>query len=328
MAVDTHQLDAGQVQRHRQPPSADAEVEHGRGGPLRELQPGRKVGGVRKLRVEFREPFIGDRWIVANDAHARARARSLGDGPVRDVERLVDDLESLRQFLLVDAQRWVRHDRVPADEGVEALLAQRLRDRLHRLRGSVEGSERLHGFTVFHQLEDAEETDRPREADRWMLPPELLVVALHHLAHPARIAYHVVLFVRLDRTQGRRAGERVTVVGQPAIEDVLLEVIRDLRAHPDRAERDVAARQPLRHGDDVGDHLPMVDGEPLARPTEPGHNLVADHQDAVAVAQLPDALQVSIWWDQDPVRPGDRLQDEAGDGAGPLELDGLLQVAQ
>src|SRR5207245_7883560 len=67
------------------------------------------------------------------------------------------------------------------------LLTQGLRDRLHRLRGSVEGSERLHGFTVFHQLEDTEEADRPREADRWMLPPELLVVALHHLAHAAQI---------------------------------------------------------------------------------------------------------------------------------------------
>ena len=154
------------------------------------------------------------------------------------------------------------------------------------------------------------------------------MVALHHLAHSARVADHVVLFVRLDGAQGRRAGERVTVVGQPAVKDVLLEVVRDFGAYPDRSKRDVAAGQPLRHGDDVGDDLPMVDGKPLAGSTKPGHDLVADHQNAVAVAQLPHALQVSIRWDEDPVRPGDRLQDEAGDGTRPLELDGLLQVAQ
>src|SRR5205814_4057300 len=177
--VDADQLDAGRVQRHRQPPGPDAEVEHGRGGRLRELQPGRQVGGVRKLRIKFGEPFIGDRRVVANDAHARARAWSLSDGLVRDVERLVDDRESLRQLLLVDAERGVRHDRVPANEGVEALLAQGLRYRLHRLRGSVEGGQRLHRLTVFHQLQDAEETERARAANRWMLTPELLVVALH-----------------------------------------------------------------------------------------------------------------------------------------------------
>src|SRR2546428_8547194 len=162
VTVDADQLDPGRAQRHRQPPGSDAEVEHGRGGRLRELQPGRQVGGVRKLRVELREPFVGDRRVVANDAHARVRAWSSGDGLVRDSERLVDDGESLRQLFLVDAQWWVRHDRVPADEGVEALLTQGLPHRLHRLRGSIEGSERLHRLPVFDQLQDAEETNRAR----------------------------------------------------------------------------------------------------------------------------------------------------------------------
>src|SRR5438552_18824986 len=79
VAVDADQFEPGRVQRYRQPSGADAEVKHGRSGRLRELQPGRQVGGVRKLPVEFREPFVGDRWVVANDAHTRARAWSLGD---------------------------------------------------------------------------------------------------------------------------------------------------------------------------------------------------------------------------------------------------------
>src|SRR6266852_2364451 len=102
-----------------------------------------------------------------------------------------------------------------------------------------------------------------------MPPPELLMVTLHHLAHSAGVADHVVLFVSLDRAQRRRAGERVTVVGQAAIEDVLLEVASDFRAHADGAKWDVAAGESLRHGDDVRDHLPMVDCKPLAGPTEP-----------------------------------------------------------
>src|ERR1700736_6956669 len=107
----------------------------------------------------------------------------LGDRPVRDVERFVDDREPLREFLFVDAQRGVRHDRVPANEGVEALVAQGLPHRLHRLRGSVEGRERLHRLTIFDQLQDAEETDRAREANRWMLSLALPVVTFHHLTH-------------------------------------------------------------------------------------------------------------------------------------------------
>src|ERR1700737_3816735 len=115
------------------------------------------------------------------------KAWSLGDRLVRDVERFADDRKPLRQLLLVDAQRGVRHDRVPANEGVEALVAQGLRHRLHRLRGSVEGRERLHRLTIFDQLQNAEETDRAREANRWMLSPELPLVTVHHLAHPAGV---------------------------------------------------------------------------------------------------------------------------------------------
>src|SRR2546430_7298382 len=116
--------------------------------------------------------------------------------------------------------------------------------------------------------------------------------------------------------------------GEPAIEDAVLEVLRDLRAYSNRAERDVTARQTLCHRDDVGHDIPMVDGKPLTGPAKSGHDLVANHQDAVPVAQIPYTLQVAIGRDQDPVRPSYRLQDEAGNGTRPLELNRLFQVAQ
>src|SRR5437660_9152497 len=106
-----------------------------------------------------------------------------------------------------------------------------------------------------------------------MLPPELLVVALHHLTHPARVADHVVLFVRLDRAQGGRAGQGVTVVGQPAVKDVLLEVVRDFGAYPDRSKRDVAAVRPFRLGVVAGAAFPWLGGNQLAGWPKPGRDL-------------------------------------------------------
>ena len=58
-------------------------------------------------------------------------------------------------------------------------------------------------------------------------------------------------------------------------------------------------------------HVPVIDGEPFARPPEAGHHLVGHHQDAVLVAQLADALQVSVGRDEDAVRAGDGLEEEA-----------------
>src|SRR5260370_1929297 len=96
-----------------------------------------------------------------------------------------------------------------------------------------------------------------------MPPPELLMVMLHHLAHSAGVADHVVLFVSLDRAQRRRAGERVTVVGQAAIEDVLLEVATDFRTHPDAAKWDVAPPKSLPHPPHPPAHPPTLHPNPL-----------------------------------------------------------------
>ena len=58
-----------------------------------------------------------------------------------------------------------------------------------------------------------------------------VVVALQQLAHARRALDEAVLLVDLDRRQRRGAGQRVRVVGQAAVEDVVLEVLGDLAAH-------------------------------------------------------------------------------------------------
>ena len=93
-----------------------------------------------------------------------------------------------------------------------------------------------------------------------------------------------------------------------------------------RAERDVTGVDPLRDGDDVGDDVPVLAGEPAAGAAEAGHHLVEDQQDAVPVADLADRLQVAVGRRDDAVRARHRLEDDRGDGVRPLVLEDLLEV--
>ena len=208
------------------------------------------------------------------------------------------------------------------------MLPEVLPDRLHRFRGAVEGRKRFHRLAVLDQLEDAKKPDRPGQADRGVFLFERLMVTLHQRAHPPGVPNHVVFLVGADGAERRGAGQRVAVVGEPAIEHVLLEVRGDLRPHPDGAERNVAAGQPFGHGDQVGDDLPMVDRKPRTRAAEPRHDLVADHQDPVAIAQLADALEVTIGGDQDAVGTGHGLEEEGRNRIRAFQLDRLLEVLE
>jgi len=47
----------------------------------------------------------------------------------------------------------------------------------------------------------------------------------------------------------------------------------------------------------------MLDREPPSAAPEPGHHLVRNHQDAMPIAELANALNVSVGRDQDAVVP-------------------------
>ena len=110
MAVDADEFDAGRVQGDGQPSGPDSEIKNRRPGLERQVFPRPEIRGIGQARIQLRKPRIRRDRIVANPR--------LGDRLVGDVERLIDDRETLRQFLFVDAERRVRHDRVPANEGV------------------------------------------------------------------------------------------------------------------------------------------------------------------------------------------------------------------
>ena len=77
-----------------------------------------------------------------------------------------------------------------------------------------------------------------------------------------------VFLIDIQGRERRGARERMAVVGQAGRKDAVLEPVGDLAAHADGAHRHVRARQTLGHRDDVGHDVPVIDGEPLARPAE------------------------------------------------------------
>src|SRR5713101_6509796 len=60
---------------------------------------------------------------------------------ISDLQPAIDDLKRLAHLLFVDAERRVGEEGVPADEGVEPLLAEETSERRHFVGGAVEGSQ-------------------------------------------------------------------------------------------------------------------------------------------------------------------------------------------
>ena len=131
-----------------------------------------------------------------------------------------------------------------------------------------------------------------------------------------------------DGGDGRRAGQRMPRIREPTGVGALLERVGDGLADDDAAQRHVARVDALGEADEVGGHVPVVDGEPFAAAPEAGHDLVADHHDAVLVAQVPHALEVAGRRHQDAVGADDGLEHDGGDGVRALDHDHIGEVLQ
>ena len=148
------------------------------------------------------------------------------------------------------------------------------------------------------------------------------------LAQGAGLVDHSLLVEDVDRRDGGRRGERMAGVGEPARVDAIVERRGDLVRDDHAAERDVSRVHALGETDEVRRDAPVLDREPLAAAAEPGHHLVGDQHDAVAVAEIPHALQVSGRWHEDPVRAHDRFEDHRRDVVWPLEHHHFVEVGQ
>src|SRR5439155_8638402 len=93
---------------------------------------------------------------------------------IRNLQPAVDDRKHLAHLRLRDAQRRVREERVPPHERVQAFLPEKLAERCHLLRRAIEGRQGRPLCAITDELDEPEETDRPRGPDRWMPPRQLV----------------------------------------------------------------------------------------------------------------------------------------------------------
>ncbi len=211
---------------------------------------------------------------------------------------------------------------------VQPRLAQELADRLHLVRGPVERRERGPRVAAPDEVDDPEQAQVAGRPDARMLGRQPAVVLAHDRVEAGRVVDQAVLLVDTDRGQRRREADRVAAVGQPAVEHLGLELLGQAVAHGDRAERQVRAGQALGHRHQVRGHAPVVDGEPATRSPEAGHDLVGDHQDVVAIADLAHAGDVAVGRDEDAVGPDDGLEEDRRDRLRALVADDVLEALQ
>ena len=99
-------------------------------------------------------------------------------------------------------------------------------------------------------------------ADRRMTSGQILVMAAHHRVEPGGMLDQAVLLVDPDGRERRGARDRVARVGQAAVVERRVEVLRDLVVHRDGPERQIRRGQALGHRHEIRDRVPVVDREP------------------------------------------------------------------
>src|ERR1700732_5646849 len=86
------------------------------------------------------------------------RVDSLSYCPIRNLQPPINNRKRLPQLLLVDAQRRIGVEGIPANQGIEPVLPEKLPQRDHLVRSPVKRSHRLPCLAVPNQLEDAEQS--------------------------------------------------------------------------------------------------------------------------------------------------------------------------
>src|SRR6266545_3286593 len=167
---------------------------------------------------------------------------------VRNGECLVEHRDALLDLLARDRQRWADHDHVPVRHEIETSLQGCLRDPGDGGEGlatRVEGDERLARLAVLDELDAPEAPEAAQLADGRMALLEAAQLLGKDAAHLGRVLDDAFLLEGLDRSDRRRAGQRVARVGEPAGKILVPHPLCDGLADDHCAERDVAGVDPL-----------------------------------------------------------------------------------
>ena len=102
----------------------------------------------------------------------------------------------------------------------------------------------------------------------------------------------------------------------------------DRAAAENGAHRDAPVREPFRGGDKVGYDAKQIRGEGRAEPPESGNHFVEDEQNAVAVADRAQPLEIADRRNQHAGRTRDRLDDHGGDRFRSVQGDQSLEIVR
>ena len=134
---------------------------------------------------------------------------------------------------------------------------------------------------VLDQLDGADQAHRSRLADQRVVLQRLQRLGQMRAGFVAHLFHQPLAADDLDILQRHRAGRRMAGIGEAVIE--LAALVDEALHHPvadhDGRDRQIARRQPLGHGDEIGglDAEALI-AEPVAGAPETADHLVADQQ--------------------------------------------------
>ena len=166
--------------------------------------------------------------------------------------------------------------------------------RLTRAWSLSAGSKGCFARAVGNELERPKEPAPANVADERVLPKALLEAPLKPAAHFDHVGEKAVAPDDVLDRERRRRGHRMTHVGVPVLKRAraVRERFEYPLRHEDRADRLVAAPQPLGDRHQIGRHALLLAGVKRSRSAHAAHHFVEDEQHAVAVADRPDALEI------------------------------------
>src|ERR1700740_430393 len=136
------------------------------------------IATLKRCGTQNRNPDKATRVKVPTRIHCRWResdrsvhpsratrdSQLVANSPISNLQPAIDDGKRLAQLLFVDAQRRIGEEGIPADKGVETLLAEEAPKRRHLVRGAIERSHGLFRLAAAHQFDDAEQSDGAHRA--------------------------------------------------------------------------------------------------------------------------------------------------------------------
>lgn len=172
------------------------------------------------------------------------------------------------------------------------------------------GNKRLAGILILYQFNSGEQTDAAYVSDALVLCLEFFEYLAEDIAALVYIIEDIVVLVVVQAGNADCAGKRVSAVGKSALENVFVEIFRNLLADCNADKLNITAGNAFREAYDIRLYAEILEREHLAGAPEASHNLVADHHDAVVVADLAHSCEVALRGNDNAVGTGDGFHDD------------------